>query len=76
MATYQIIPFTAQITRDDHSGKVAAQMQQIIDRQVADGWEYSHMDTVQTAVAATKGCFGIGAQPGYLTSYNVLVFRK
>lgn len=73
---YKVIPFTAMITRDDSSQSVAAQMQRTIDSNVSEGWEYLRMDSVQTSVAGTSGCFGLGAQPGYNTSYNVLVFRK
>lgn len=73
---YKVIPFTAMITRDDSSQSVAAQMQKTIDSNVSEGWEYLRMDSVQTSVEGTSGCFGLGAQPGYNTSYNVLVFKK
>lgn len=73
---YKVVPFTAQITRNDTTGAVAAQMQKIIDSYINDGWEYMQTDSVQTSIAATNGCFGIGAQPGVTTSYNVMVFKK
>ena len=72
----KVIPFTAVINRDDTSQVVATQMQSIIDSTIQDGWEYSHMDSVQTSVAATTGCFGIGAQPAFITTFNVLIFKK
>jgi hypothetical protein len=76
MSECKVVPFTAQITRQDTNATVAAQMQAIIDSYKAQGWEYEHMASVQTSVAGTDGCFGIGAQPGYITSFNVLVFTR
>lgn len=73
---FKVIPFTASITRDDTSTTVANQMQNIIDANNSDGWNYLRMDTVQTSVAGTGGCFGVGAQPAFSTTYNVLVFQK
>ena len=73
---FRVVPFTAHISRNDTSTTVANQMQTIIDGNVSQGWEYVRMDSVQTSVAATTGCFGLGAQPGFTTTYNVLVFRK
>jgi hypothetical protein len=73
--TYKVVPFTAQITRDDTSTTVANQMQGIIDSWVNVGWEYMRMDMVQTSVAGTNGCFGFGAQPGFTTTFTVLIFK-
>lgn len=73
---YKVVPFTAHITRDDTSVTVAGQMQALIDNTISSGWEYMRMDSVQTSVAGTGGCFGIGAQPPYTTTFNVLVFKK
>ncbi|HEX2684346.1 MAG TPA: hypothetical protein VHL77_10455 [Ferruginibacter sp.] len=76
MAEYKIVPFMAQIARGTSIALVAEQMQKMVDAQVSAGWEYMHIDSVQTSVVGTDGCFGIGATPGFMTSYNVLVFRK
>lgn len=73
---FKIVPFSAKITQNDSSSAVASQMQSIINANLAEGWEYMRMDSVQTNVTGTSGCFGIGAQPGYTTSVNVLVFRR
>ena len=73
---YKVVPFTAQITRKDTSVTVGKQMQEIIDTNVNEGWEYLRMDSVQTHITAEQGCFGFGAQPGYMTSFNVLIFKK
>lgn len=73
---YKIVPFTAQISKSDSTAAVASQMQSTIDTFIAEGWEYLRMDSVQTNVAASNGCFGIGSQPGFTTSFNVLVFKR
>jgi hypothetical protein len=76
MPYYKVVPFTAQITRDDTTVQVAAQMQNIIDAHLSSGWEYVRMEGVQTNVAGTSGCFGVGAQPGFSTTFNVMVFKQ
>lgn len=76
MPTYKIVPFSAHINRNDTTAHVAAQMQKIIDTYVNEGWEYMRMDAVQTSVAGTNGCFGVGAQPSFTTTYNVLIFKQ
>jgi ribulose bisphosphate carboxylase small subunit len=74
--TYKVVPFTAKITRADSSTTVAQQVQEIIDHGVAQGYEYVRMEGIETNVAPTQGCFGFGAQPGYTTSYQMLIFKK
>lgn len=73
---FKVVPFTAHITRADSATTVANQIQPLIDDHIASGWEYLRMETVQTWVAGTNGCFGIGAQPGFNTVFNVLIFKK
>lgn len=73
---YIAVPFTAKITRSDTTATVAKQIQNIIDYYHTEGWEYFRMESVETSVAPTKGCFGIGAQPGYRTYFQILIFKK
>jgi hypothetical protein len=73
---FKIVPFMAQLKSGDHAGTVASQMQSVIDTQKAQGWEYQHVDSVQTFVEGSKGCFGYGAQHGINTVFNVMVFKK
>lgn len=73
---FKIVPFTARISSGDTTAAVASQMQSIINSNLSEGWEYMRMDSVQTNVAGTNGCFGLGAQPGFSTVFNVLVFKK
>jgi len=73
---FKVVPFTANITRNDTSTTVAKQVQSIVDSHIDMGWEYIRMESVETSVAPTKGCFGLGAQPGFTTSFQMLIFRK
>ena len=73
---FKAIPFKAKITRTDPSIRVAKQLQSIIDENIANGWEYMRMENVATSIAPTKGCFGLGAQAGFTTSFQILVFKR
>jgi hypothetical protein len=74
--SFKVVPFTAQISRNDSATTVANQLQTIIDHQGSQGWDYVRMDSVETSVAPTTGCFGLGAQPGFTTTFRVLVFKQ
>lgn len=71
-----VVPFAAQVKQNETTAAVATQMQSVINSYVAQGWEYLRMDSVQTSVAGSSGCFGLGATPGYVTTFNVLVFKR
>ena len=73
---YKVVPFKANVNRNNNTGTVASQLQSIIDQHLLQDWEYQRMESVGTAVAPTGGCFGIGAQPGFSTAIQVLIFRK
>jgi hypothetical protein len=71
---YKVIPFKASLSNAGTSNNVANQLQQTIDSQTIDGWEYQGMENISTFVAGSSGCFGFGATSGYTTSVQVLVF--
>lgn len=73
---YKVVPFTANVSRKDNSSAVANQVQLMIDQYLSDGWEYQRMETVETFVAGSNGCFGFGAQPGYTTGIQMLIFKR
>lgn len=73
---YKVIPFQAALANTGGAKDVASQLETLIAQQVAGGWDYVRLETVETNVAGTSGCFGIGAQPGRVTSYPVAVFRQ
>ena len=73
---YKVVPFIAQITQKDTTATVAGQLQTLINEYSSQGWEYVRLENVDTRVAPTNGCFGIGAKPGFVTSFKMVVFKK
>jgi ABC-type cobalamin transport system ATPase subunit len=73
---YKVVPFTAQITQKDTTATVADQLQTLINQYSSQGWEYVRLENVETNVAPENGCFGIGAKPGFTTSFKMVVFKK
>lgn len=73
---YKVVPFVAKINQDQTTSAVADQLQALINEQSSGGWEYVRMESVDTFVAPDAGCFGIGAKPGYNTSFSMVVFKQ
>lgn len=71
-----VVPFIAHITHDGSSKEVAQQLQRLINEYASQGWEYLRLESVETAIAADAGCFGLGAKPGYTTVYRMAVFKQ
>jgi len=74
--THRVVPFAATIASTDGAAAAANQLQTLIDREAADGWEYVRLEQLDTFVAGSAGCFGIGATPGRSTSLSMAVFRR
>jgi hypothetical protein len=73
---YQVIPFTARITNEQGASAAAAQLASLIAENAGQGWEYLRLEQVETNVAGTNGCFGIGATAPYSLSVSMAVFRR
>lgn len=75
---YKVIPFTATANHQNMSAEIIAkQLENLIIVQIAEGWEYVRLESISTYIQPIEGCFGIGQQkPGYMTSYQVAVFKK
>lgn len=73
---YKVVPFNANLTQDDSADVAARQLQHLIQSMQGEGYEYVSMESVDTNVAGTNGCLGIGAKPGYSATVAVVVFRK
>ncbi len=73
---YLALPFVASTARGGSSDTVAEQLQSLINTRTAQGWNYMHLESVSTYVAGSNGCFGIGAQPGHMTTTQVAVFQR
>jgi len=74
---YKVVPFTATLDqKKETAGVVAGQLQRLIAKHTADGWAYVRLESVSTYVQPDAGCFGFGAKPGYMASYQMAVFQK
>ena len=73
---YKVVPFVAKIANDGGSNQAASALQQLINAEAQDGWNYMHMDNITTHIAGNNGCFGFGATAPSMTSYAVVVFNK
>lgn len=72
---YKVVPFVASISSTGDSTQAAAQLEQLISSSAESGWDYVRLESVETFVAGTSGCFGLGAQPARMVSYTMAVFR-
>ena len=73
---YRVIPFTANIGNTEGAPAAASQLQALIATNAGEGWEYVRLERVETHVAGTDGCFGIGALPPSSRSVSMAVFRR
>lgn len=74
---YTVVPFTATLDqKKETTAVVAEQLGKLIERYSNQGWKYVRLEGVSTYVRPDSGCFGIGAKPGYIASYQMVVFSK
>lgn len=74
---YKVVPFTATLNQQKESGNtVAEQLETLITKYTTDGWEYIRLESVSTFIQPDDGCFGIGAKPGYIASYQMVIFSR
>ena len=74
---YKVIPFVATANPNNMSSKnIAEQLDQLIKAHTADGWEYVRLESVSTYIQPVEGCFGNTEKPGYMTSFQMVVFSK
>lgn len=73
---YKVLPFNAFLSQDEDASAAASQLQALIAQEAAHGYEFVCLDSIETSVAPTSGCLGIGAKPGYSTSVAVVIFKK
>ncbi|NQX38257.1 hypothetical protein SAMN05421820_101270 [Pedobacter steynii] len=74
---YKVVPFIATLNQQkETSDTVADQLEKVIKLANLKGWEYVRLESVSTYVQAESGCFGFGGKPGYVSSYQMVVFSK
>lgn len=74
---YKVVPFTAILNQKKETTNVVAnQLENLIKQYNNEGWKYIRLESVSTYVQPDAGCFGLGAKPGYLASYQMVVFSR
>jgi hypothetical protein len=74
---YKVVPFAASIDpKKGTTNDVAKQLESLMKNFTNNGWEYVRLESVSTFVHPESGCFGIGAQPGFTTNNQMVVFQK
>ncbi len=73
----KVIPFSPMIKgRRQNANDVANSLENIISQYSVDGWEFYNFYTMETMVAGSSGCFGIGATPSTMINLGFVVFKK
>ncbi|AJW63216.1 hypothetical protein VO54_01740 [Elizabethkingia miricola] len=74
---YKVVPFIATLNQQKQTTKVIAeQLENLIKNYTNQGWEYIRLESVSTYVQPDNGCFGLGSKPGFMASYQMIVFSK
>jgi len=74
---YKVVPFVASIDpKKGTSNHVAEQLEALIKTYSGQGWKYQALESVTTFVQPNAGCFGLGAQPGFTTTNQMVVFTR
>ena len=70
----KVIPFVPTVTDVNPAAAAAAQLQDLINITISEGWEFVTMTSMSTTVKAT-GC-GTTNTPATKTSIQLLIFKK
>jgi hypothetical protein len=76
MTQFSVVPFVASVGNRSNSEDVARQLESLINAKATEGWEYIRLESVETNVAGSNGCFGLGATPATSTIVSVVVFAR
>ena len=61
---------------DGNAMQVAQDLENLIKKYHAEGWQYVRVESLKTWVTGDKGCFGFGATQGYYVENQMIVFTK
>lgn len=74
---YKVVPFTATLNQQkEKTNVIADQLEKLIQNFNNQGWDYVRLESVSTYVQPDPGCFGLGGKPGYMSSYQMVVFVR
>jgi hypothetical protein len=71
---YKVIPFVASVTNKQTTGQVAEQLENIINREASEGWNFESLERIETNVTPI-GCFGIKDKTT-TNFFQLIVFSK
>lgn len=60
MTTYKVIPINPKTGPNEGSGKLAGDLEALLQKYAEMGWRYERIETLRTLIPGNKGCFGIG----------------
>lgn len=73
---FRVVYISPTTTKTEGGRRVAADLENLIQQNVNEGWQYEGVETISTWIEGSKGCFGIGATPGYANNLQMVVFSQ
>ena len=73
---YRVVPFSADVGSHEGGSEAASNLESLIQKMAADGWEFVDFEQVQTYKAGSSGCFGFFATEGETFTITMVIFRK
>lgn len=73
---YKVVPIHPVQKDKENETHVAQEFESLLNRYQKEGWEYVRTESLKTWVDGDKGCFGLGAKPGFYSEKQMVVFKK
>lgn len=73
---YRVVPFSADVGSHEGGSEAASNLEDLIQKMAADGWEFVDFEQVQTYKAGSSGCLGFFATEGETFTITMVIFRK
>jgi hypothetical protein len=73
---YKVVSIVPVQKDKENIQHIAQELENLINKYNADGWEYIRVENLMTWVNPVNGCFGLGATAGYYSQQQMVVFRK
>ena len=73
---YRVVPFSADVGSHEGGSEAASNLESLIQKMAADGWEFVDFEQVQTYKVGSSGCLGFFATEGETFTITMVIFRK
>lgn len=77
---YKVVPFHGQLRRfvfnDDGVGKVAADLQNLLNTMSTEGWDFVRVDEIQVSQSAGCLAYVLGNKGSSVFRMHLVVFRR